>query len=911
MNKKIIIFLLLILFFTSHVFSQKKINIKGKVINKKTGEVVVCSAVKLKEIERWTITDENGRFEFDDISPNTYTLQIQCLGYVSYSAEMDFTKNIGKKIIIHLIPTSFDMKGVTIVAKRGGGITTTNKIGRVALEYVQPTSLGDVMQLVPGNISGNPDLSNPQKIAIREIGTDDNSAMGTAIIVDGAPISNDANLQTYSTATSSEGNYSTVAGTGVDLRQISTNNIESVEVIKGVPSVVYGDLTSGAVIVKTKAGYSPLEVKIKTDPKIKQISFNKGMKISNKNDFLNYSFEYIQSYSDVRSKYKGFNRITGAIAYSTVFLKNSTPLTFNAKANFYGTVDNTKTDPDAMVKDEEYETKNKGLRLNLHGKWTLNKKLISCLNYSFSTSISHQENWEKKYRSTNNIEAISISQTEGENIGIYLPTEQLTELKIDGMPINIFGQINTKKISTFKNKIVNSILFGAEYRLNGNNGDGQIYDIINPPFISSHSSRPRSFKQIPSLQNYSLYLEDKIIIPINTTRLAVQGGIRFNNFQSSGLFSSDLGFYFEPRFNLKYRILNKKNNDFFKKLTVNFGIGKNYKSPSLLYLYPDKAYYDIPVLDYYTGDPNTQTAIFYTKIFNTDNPNLKPSENFKREIGIDFCMGKIKGNITAFREDLTNGFSFVSKYLFIDYYHYDASEIPPGEKPNLSTLTKLYDNHIYSYRYATNNKKSVKKGVEFSLNLGKINFLYTSFIIDGAWFRTKRVYSTDTYEYLPSSASSNQYDFVGMYPAGESQIKEQLNTRLRMVTHIPELKLILSTTLQEIWYDKYYFPFYDEAPIYIFDKDNNVIQFTEDMRTNPDFIRYVNVKSDNYYLTEIMDPLLQLNFRLSKEITDKMKLSLFVNNFLNHRPMYKYIRGGSYVRRNSSIYFGAEFKVKL
>lgn len=911
MNKKNSIILLLILFFCTSGFAQNKINIKGKLVNKKTGEVVVCAAVKLKEIERWTITDENGSFQFNDLPSNVYTLQIQCLGFTTYSEEFDFTKSNGKEMKIKLIPNSFDMKGVTIVGKKGKGVTTTTKIERVALEYIQPTSLGDVMQLVPGNISGNPDLANPQKIAIREIGTDDNSAFGTAIIVDGAPVSNDANLQTYSTSSSSEGSFNSVAGSGVDLRQISTNNIESVEVITGVPSVIYGNLTSGAVIVKTKAGYSPLEVKLKTDPRIKQISLNKGMRIFDSNDFLNFSFDYIQSFSDVRSKYQGFNRITGALTYSTVLFKNTNPLTFNSKVDFFGTVDNTKTDPDAMVEEEEYESKNKGLRLNLHGNWRLNKKLISSAKYSFSTSLSHQESWENKYRFSSDIEAISISQTEGINEGIYLPSEQLTELTIDGKPLNIFGQIVAKKILNFKNRIVNSILMGSEFSLNENNGDGQIYDITNPPFVSSQASRPRSFKDIPSLKNYSIFFENKIIIPINTTRLSVQGGVRLNNFQSSGIFKSDVGFYLEPRFNLKYKILNRKNNNFFKNLTVNFGIGKNYKSPSLMYLYPDKVYYDISVLNYYTGDPNLNTAIFNTKIYNTENPNLKPSENLKREIGLCFCVGKIKGNLTVFKENLTNGFSFISNYLFLDYYSYNAAEIPTGESPVLDNLTKIYDNHIYSYRYPANNKESVKDGVEFTLNLGKVDYLFTTFIIDGAWFKTKRVYSTDTYEYLPSSASSEQYNFIGMYPAGESKISEQLNTRLRMVTHIPELKLILSTTLQEIWYDKYHYPFYDKAPIFIFDKDNNVVQFTDEMRTNPDFVKYVNTRTDNYYLTEVMDPLLQLNFRLSKEFSDNMQLSFFINNFLNSRPMYKYIRSGTYLRRNSSIYFGAEIKIKL
>ncbi len=150
-----------------------------------------------------------------------------------------------------------------------------------------------------------------------------------------------------------------------------------------------------------------------------------------------------------------------------------------------------------------------------------------------------------------------------------------------------------------------------------------------------------------------------------------------------------------------------------------------------------------------------------------------------------------------------------------------------------------------------------------------------------------------------------------MYPAGESKVSERLNTNLRMVSQIPALRMILSTTIQVIWFNKYYFPEYDEAPIYLFDKDGTIIEFTEEMRTDPDYMRYVNEKRDLYYVTELMPPLFLANFRLSKEIADKMKLSLYVNNFLNYRPMYQYDRSYNYTRRNSSIYFGAEIKFIL
>ena len=118
-------------------------------------------------------------------------------------------------------------------------------------------------------------------------------------------------------------------------------------------------------------------------------------------------------------------------------MKETTPLSFNTKLSYFGTIDNSKTDPDAMVAEEEYMTKDNGVRFNIYGKWSLNKKLISNLKYTFSLSYSHQENYQKMYRSSSGgVEAISLSLTGGENYGIYLPTEQLTELTIDGKPVN-------------------------------------------------------------------------------------------------------------------------------------------------------------------------------------------------------------------------------------------------------------------------------------------------------------------------------------------------------------------------------------------------------------------------------------------------------------------------------------------
>lgn len=894
----------------SGIFAQSPQVIGGKLINKRNGEAVGYAAIYVEESGSWTSSNDAGIFSVKLLNTPSITIDVQCLGFETYSGKFETALLSGSNLEIKMIPVSYDMEEITVLSKYGNGTTTSSVIGNAAIEHVQPTSLAEVMQLLPGNISANPDLSSPRQISIRELGSNNNSAMGTAIFVDGAPLSNDANLQTFSTSKPGD-NFSTVVASGTDLRQISTDQIESVEVISGIPSVTFGDLTSGAVLIRTKAGITPFEVKLKTDPQIKQFTLGKGLNLKSIRSAVNLNFDYLQSYSDLRSKYKGFNRLTAEAGFSKVFDRQKTPLTFNSKLSYYETIDDAKTDPDALVSGERIISKDRGLKFNMYGQWSPKVTLITNLDYSFSVAYTHQTSSEDKYRSVSGIQAISTSLTERENQGLFLPSEQLTGYAVDGRPLNVFGQVTANKFFNFRNGATNKILWGFDYRLNANYGNGQVYELNNPPFVSVYNQRPRKYSEIPAIKNASVYFEDKLFLVLGKTVLNVQAGFRLNNFQAHGLFGSGLGLYGEPRFSAQYSFLSLKNNRIFDKLALSFGIGKTFKSPPLIYLYPDKAYFDISALNYYSGNPAYNLSIIDTRIYETVNPKIKPSENLKAEAGLIFKIRKVNGFVTVFRENLTNGFDFMGNYLFIGYDRYQTGNIVPGTKPDLSKLTVIPSIAPVSYRMPVNNQETRKTGVEFSLDIGKIVPVATSFTLDGAWLRTKRVNSTLPYQYQPSSGTANPYLYVGVYPAGESKISERLNTNLRMVTQIPKLRLILSATLQVIWFDRYYFPQYDEAPVYLLYPDGSTKAFTSEMRTNPDYIRFVDIKSPNYFLKEVMPPLPQTNFRLSKEINDKIKLSFYVNNFFNYRPEYEFKRSGSFIRRNPSVYFGAEIKVML
>ena len=92
------------------------------------------------------------------------------------------------------------------------------------------------------------------------------------------------------------------------------------------------------------------------------------------------------------------------------------------------------------------------------------------------------------------------------------------------------------------------------------------------------------------MSQLSVFLEDRFQIPIKSSLLTLQAGIRMTElFINRAQANRGNIFIVDPRFNLEYNILNKENNSIFDDLTISTGFGITSKSPTLLYLYPDKA----------------------------------------------------------------------------------------------------------------------------------------------------------------------------------------------------------------------------------------------------------------------------------------------------------------------------------
>ena len=251
--KKLVIFSLFLALAFANVFnasaqSKAKLNVTGQVFsvaeaNSAVKETVPFAVIILPEINISVSSDADGLFSIPNMNPGDYKVSVQSLGYQTLETTITVVANKENKFDFTLLESNFRMQEIVVTAQVSkAGKATSSIINKAAMEHLQTTSLADIMSLLPGATQQKPDLQGVSTASVRG-----GSSLGTAVIVDGAPMSNNANMQALKVGSTPTGSVSPT--TGIDLRTITTDNVESIEVIRGVAPVEYGDMTAGAIIV--------------------------------------------------------------------------------------------------------------------------------------------------------------------------------------------------------------------------------------------------------------------------------------------------------------------------------------------------------------------------------------------------------------------------------------------------------------------------------------------------------------------------------------------------------------------------------------------------------------------------------------------------------------------------------------
>lgn len=874
------------------------------------------NGVSVKSSENSAVTDENGEAILF-LSEGKHRIRISHSNY--QEKEFDVNMNSSESLIFQLQSIN-KIEEVVVFSREGKGLTTKSVIDRKAMEHLQPSSFSDLMELLPGGLAKTPNLSFNNRPLLRENrgglssepGKYDTSSLGVQFMVDGNVINSNADMQvSLDNRQFLEGpKYRETATTGVDMRTISTNDIEKVEIIRGIPSASYGDLTSGVIKIERKIGESPLQARFKADGFSKQYYVGKGFKISN-NWQISAGADFLDSKNNPTDDFENYQRVTASIRSRKKGMLWSKPLEWRSNIDFSTNIDSKKNDPDNGVPDID-RYKQTRTRISFSNNFVYNLDKASFFDkIILNTAI--RQGFEKidqtKLVQLSGPRSFSIATEQGENVGIFPVLRYVSEFSTDGKPLDItalFQTTGTK--NTFG--ITHNYEAGLDWRYSKNNGKGLQYD-LNAPFAAEFgNARPRPFNDIPASNLLSAFLGDQMRYGFGEHQFTLYGGLRFS--KQLGIdpsYAISKKVFVEPRVNLQYNLPHLIINNFPLKTDITLGYGQFYKQPTLLMLYPNKEYWDYTQLNYYHNDAQYRYVNFMTYVQNTENHNLTAAKSIKKEIRLDLSYRNHNIFFTYFQENMTNGFRQMLHTQTHTYKQYDASQVDLSQwnnGPDLTNVPYEVKSAYGAYQMTENGSETTKNGIEFGYTSPRIKAINTRFTLSGAYFKTQYRNSVPIIFKPNASIGPDGFPYYGVYKNDDGYVNSNMNYNLFVDTYLPSLDLTISASFQGSLFDHQRNDQRIAEPMYYYGIDGVWHPFTEADKTDTYkqwLVRNVSVTDNmptDYTFT------IAGNLKITKSIYKALRTSMFVTRIFNYSAPYTFNNVVVYRRGANTPYFGME-----
>lgn len=915
-------------------------SISGKVVDAKTGEPVIGAAVNVEDTGIWAISDENGKFFLPDIRPGDYAVQFSCLGFVNKRLSFVVKKDI-PNLTIKLDQNTLALNSVVVTAERDKeGMNTSLKFGANALNHLQMSNVTDISALLPGGKTVNPDLTTDNAVSLRSGGlAAGNAAFGTALEVDGVRVGNNAS-------------FGSMSGTGT--RNISTENVQSIEVITGVPSAEYGDLNSGMVRINTRKGLTPWNITFAVNPRTYQASASKGIDLMKNRGVLNVSAEWTRATQKLSSPYTSYTRRGFSVSYSNTF-KNVLKFEAGATGNIGGM--NAKNDPDAY-KGTWSKVRDNVLRANTSLTWLLRKSWITNLKLDASVNYNDNRSQDHAYGSSASMLPAVHSELAGYYLADRLPVSYFSDKVIDSKELDYAASL---KYEWFKKsgKSLSKLKAGVQWKANGNVGEGEYY---KDPSVAANGYRPRPYSQYPFMHNVAAYIEEDYTFPIGKTSLQISAGLRLEN-----LFVKDTDYKnvssLSPRFNAKWKISDN--------LSIRGGWGVSEKLPSFYILYPVQKYRDIQTFGFSHGD--SSSYVYYTQPYKMlFNENLKWQKNYNAEFGIEAYFLRTSISLVGFFNKTKNPYTYQNIYT---PFSYNIMSVPSGytvpDNPEIRVdsqtgqvymrgsneefwtpmATKVTDKTFFESQMPGNGDDIYRTGAELIVDFPEIAPIRTKFRLDANYAYTHYIDNTLNWTYRTgwshTSLSNRSYQYVGIYAnGGESgtyngKESHSLNANLTAITHIPEARIVITCRLEMSLLSRFRNlsryqgreyaynvnadgvesmggSIYDSnnytaiRPVKYMDENGDVHDFTDKEASDPAFANLI-IKSGNAYTfsQDGYGAYLSANLSVTKEIGDHVSLSFFANNFTNSRMYVTSKATGVSAIFTPAFYYGLTCRLKF
>lgn len=833
MTRKYIFLLILLFCIGCNSFAQK-IEISGNIIDKSTSHPIEYASILLKESQLWAVSNEKGYFSIKDIPAGQYTLIVRCLGYVTVTQPLLIDKQV-KNIELKMVQDNLKLKNVEIVAKqKHDASTTTYTIDRNALNNQQIINISDLSTLLPGGKTINSTLMSNNRLALRSYNNErGNTSFGTAVEVDGVRIDN---------------NNAVTETLGASIRNIGTTNIERVEIVSGIPSVEYGDLSNGIVKVHTQKGKTPFIVEGRINQHTQLFAANKGFTFNKNGGLLNLSFEHARSFTDAASPNTAYQRNAFTTNYMKIFMPSTLPLTLNVglSGNIGGY--HSKADPDNEL--NSYSTvRDYQLRGSLSLHWLLNKKYIT--NITIKGYFTYGDKLLESYTNTHSASAQAYIHTtqEGYFVAHDYATNPTANIILsptgywyvrsynDAKPLtwNLTAKANYNKTI---GRVRSNLMLGIDYTGSRNNGRGIYYERpeLTPTF------RHYAYKDLPTLNNLAFYIEERVHIPLSKlTSLDLTAGLRNDN-----TFLRDTTYphtaAFSPRFKAKLNVWRHRTT-WVSDLSLHAGWGKSVKLPSFQVLYPRPSYSDKLVFTPANTADNKSYQAFYTYPYQSAyNPMLKWQHSLQTDFGIEFTLLKTHISLSAFYNKTVNPYIQTTSYTPFAYKYtsqtaLESIHIPSANRiytidqhtgivtvidknnPNNTQQLSYEEKKTFLYNTTYTNASPIQRyGLEWLVDFAPITAIHTTLRLDGNYYVYKAVDQTlftDIPTGLTTQMSNGEpYRYIGYYRGANTTSTsysanaavsngthtKQLNLNATVTTRFPKIRMIIALRIESSLY---------------------------------------------------------------------------------------------------------------
>lgn len=940
--------LLLVASFVPLALFAQGYDVSGAVLVKGTGKPIEQAVVELPRNGLWAVADNEGRFTVRGVPKGKTEFVVSCLGYVTTATELEVTADTDS-LRLYAAEDNLTLESVVVTAKETpNAMATSREIGSHAIDHLQMVNASDISSLLPGGKTVNPDLLSDKEplFMLRSGGSKaGNAAFGTAVEVDGVRLSTNAAMGDPS---------------GASTRNIASTNIEAVEVVTGVPSAEYGDISSGIVKISTRKGKTPYTVILSTNPRTKQVSASKGFDLGKDRGVVNSSVEYTRAMKNPTSPYETYSRTGISLNYQNTF-RNVLRFNFGVTGNIGGM--NTEDDPDAFVGEYEKEHDN-ALRANLSLKWLLNRSWIT--NIDLTASVNYEDNLSKAhlYKSTTSSEPAAHSMKEGYYAVQMLPLTCFSTRFVDSKELDYAANLKATWIRSWGG-VHSSAKLGVSWTANGNVGAGEYYA---DPALAPHGYRPRPYTDIPYMHNLAGYIEETLTLPLGSTSLQLMAGLRAEKTYIKGSKYTNTA-NFSPRLNLKYRISDR--------FSVRAGWGLTEKLPSFNILYPPPKYRDTRIFSTTYGAESFY--VYHSQPYSTlHNPELRWQRNRNAEIGMEFSVAGMEVSLVGYFNKTRYPFQLREQY---DPYTYRMGSVPAslpdgtpyalprnplfkldnqtgeifvrdGDRPEQGwVLMQGTDKRTFVKNiYQSNGSPVDRMGLEFVVDFPEIRPVRTRLRLDGAYGYTRYVNEGEAW-YSPSTTLRGEpYPYVGIYPdnGGTATVTyngsetHAFDANLTAITHIPSIRMIVTLRLEAALMHRsqhissyrgreYAFnvssdgsktptggSIYDGDsytaiyPIAYIDLQGNRHPFTEAEAADDDFKSLI-LQSANatQYNRDGYDPYFSANLSITKEIGDHVSISFYANNFTNSRKAITYYANGVSAILTPAFYYGLTLRLKF